>query len=63
MSRMAKDRGDGRTGSSHERHKISSQRDGSSPPSSGPVEGDFERAFADALRDILLHEQGRHAAA
>jgi len=28
----------------------------------GLLEGDFERAFADALRDILLHERRRAAA-
>ena len=62
MSRMAKDRGEGRTGGSRERHRVSSQREGSSPPPSDPLDGDFDRAFADALRDILRHEQGRHAA-
>jgi hypothetical protein len=32
------------------------------PPPTPALEGDFERAFADALRDILLHERRRAAA-
>jgi hypothetical protein len=58
MSRMAKDRGEVRTGSSRERHTLRSRHEASSPPFPA-LEGDFERAFADALRDILRHE---HAA-
>jgi hypothetical protein len=64
MSRMAKDRGESKTGSSAERRAAASQM------LQGPQiqarqgmqavqEGDFVRAFADALHDILLHDRSR----
>jgi hypothetical protein len=59
---MGKERGEVRTyGSGEPRRELQSRR----PPrdvGSPPLEADFERAFADALRDILLHEN-RPAAA
>jgi hypothetical protein len=61
MSRMAKDRGEAKTGSSAERGEIPSRamRDPQIQ------EGEFVRAFADALQDILLHDRtrSRHATA
>jgi hypothetical protein len=57
MSRMRKDRGDGRTDGAAERR--ASHSGGEGP---GPVrEGEFVLAFADALRDILRHERRRAA--
>jgi len=61
MSRMGKDRGEvghGGGRSSSKRQALQSGR-GRPPPT---FDGDFDRAFADALRDILLHERRRRAA-
>jgi hypothetical protein len=61
MSRMAKDRGEAKTGGATERREIPSRtmRDPQIQ------EGEFVRAFADALQDILLHDRSRtrHASA
>jgi hypothetical protein len=61
MSRMGKDREEVRTvGDSKAPRRRQLQSRGDLPP---PVlEGDFERAFADALGDILRHERRRAAA-
>ena len=64
MSRMAKDRGESKTGSSAERRSAASQML-HDPQMQGAEaiqaiqEGDFVRAFADALHDILLHDRSR----
>jgi hypothetical protein len=62
MSRMGKDRGEVRTGSDAReprRRELQSRRE-----LAPAIEGaDFERAFVDALRDILVHERDRHIAA
>jgi len=57
MSRMRKDRGDARDNGVAERRDSRSRGE-----RRGPVrEGEFVRAFADALRDILMHERRRAA--
>jgi hypothetical protein len=57
MSRMRKDRGDARIDGRAERRLSGLQIERPGP--SG--EADFERAFVDALRDILMHERRRAA--
>jgi hypothetical protein len=62
MSRMGKDRGESRLASAEGRSELNlSHRRGALGPPPGK-NGDFVRAFADALRDILNHERRRRAA-
>jgi hypothetical protein len=57
MSRMALDRREGKADGKAERTKPQLLLEGAPLG----LEGDFERAFADALRDILIHERRRAA--
>jgi hypothetical protein len=57
MSRMREDRGDARTDGRAERRLSRLQVERAGPTR----EADFERAFVDALRDILMHERRRAA--
>jgi hypothetical protein len=60
MSRMRKDRGDGRTGGLAERQAGAGRSRGLKERQGSGGE-DFALALADALRDILIHEQRRAA--
>jgi hypothetical protein len=57
MSRMVSDRREAKAGGKADRTQPQFLHEGA-PPN---LEGDFERAFADALRDILNHERRRAA--
>jgi hypothetical protein len=60
MSRMAKDRGD--TKAHAKRDDVMVSRRSSRHPRVDESQAiEFERAFADALRDILMHERQRAA--
>ncbi len=61
MSRMRKDRGDARTDGLAERRAGSGGSRGLRVRQGPGRESDFARAFADALRDILMHERRRAA--
>jgi len=56
MSRMAKDRGDSKTPSKRDDVMVS-RRPTHRANADESQEIEFERAFADALRDILMHER------
>jgi hypothetical protein len=61
MSRMGKGRGEARVEDAAASDEPQPRRRrGSGAPAAGD-EGDFVRAFADALRDILTHERRRAA--
>ncbi len=61
MSRMGKDRGESRLEGAEGRLELGlSRKQAAFTPTPGK-NGDFVRAFADALRDILNHERRRAA--
>jgi hypothetical protein len=62
MSRMQKDRGEARGDASGARLRVRAKASkGSGAQLDVAHEGEFARAFADALRDILIHERRRAA--
>jgi hypothetical protein len=65
MSRMAKDRGVSQNGHASERRQRAVGRGATSASgderSGGNRDAHFVQAFADALRDILVHERRRAA--
>ena len=60
MSRMAKDRGDTKAPSMGDDVMVS-RRAAHRGGVGGSQDTEFDRAFADALRDILMHERCRAA--